>query len=269
MERHVAMDNGWPDLKGRFPFRLGTTSYILPAPILPNVRFLAPLVDEIELVLFESRLAENLPAGTEIREVARLGNAYDLRYNVHLPTDLALGDPDAAVRRAAGETLRKFYERTLPLAPTTYILHLEGQPAAGEGSAALDRWREHCLSSLAALFDTGVDRERLAVENLEAPFSAVAPIVAALDLNVCLDAGHLLRQSLPMADLFTPYGKKTVMIHLHGIDGGRDHRSLKGVPEGPWSFLRGFLETYRGGVSIEVFSREDLRDSLVRMAELC
>ncbi|HPB69456.1 MAG TPA: cobamide remodeling phosphodiesterase CbiR [Syntrophales bacterium] len=263
------MDKGWPDLKGCFPFRLGTTSYILPAPILPNVRFLAPLVDEIELVLFESRFAENLPTEAEIRELARLGDAYDLSYNVHLPTDLALGNPDAAVRRAAGETLWKFYDRTLPLAPTAYILHLEGQPAAGNGSPAMDRWRENCLSSLAALFDTGVDRRRLAVENLEAPFAAVAPIVAALELNVCLDAGHLLRQSLPMADLFTPYGNKTVMIHLHGIDGGCDHRSLKDVPEAAWSFLRGFLETYRGGVSVEVFSRDDLGDSLVRLAELC
>lgn len=263
------MDNGWPDLKGRFPFRLGTTSYILPAPILPNVRFLAPIVDEIELVLFESRFAENLPTEAEIRELARLGDAHDLTYNVHLPTDLALGDSDAARRWAAGETLKKFYDRTLPLAPTAYILHLEGQPAAEEGSAAMDRWRENIRSSLASLFDAGVDRERLAVENLEAPFAAVAPIVAALDLNVCLDAGHLLRQSLPMAELFTPYGSRTVMVHLHGMDGGRDHRSLRGVSEAAWSFLRGFLETYRGGVSIEVFSREDLGDSLVRLAELC
>ena len=40
-----------PDLMGRVPFRLGTTYYILPDAILPNVRFLAPLLDEIELVL--------------------------------------------------------------------------------------------------------------------------------------------------------------------------------------------------------------------------
>ena len=36
------------------PFRLGTTSYIIPADILPNVRYLADKVDDIELVLFEA-----------------------------------------------------------------------------------------------------------------------------------------------------------------------------------------------------------------------
>ena len=36
-------------LKSRFPFRLGTTSYIIPADIIPNVRFPGPLIDDIEL----------------------------------------------------------------------------------------------------------------------------------------------------------------------------------------------------------------------------
>ena len=34
-------------------FRLGTTSYIIPDEILPNVRFLAGKVQDVELVLFE------------------------------------------------------------------------------------------------------------------------------------------------------------------------------------------------------------------------
>ena len=37
-----------------YPFRLGTTSYIIPNSILPNVRYLADKVKDIELVLFES-----------------------------------------------------------------------------------------------------------------------------------------------------------------------------------------------------------------------
>ncbi|MCU0508776.1 MAG: sugar phosphate isomerase/epimerase, partial [Anaerolineae bacterium] len=35
-------------------FRVGTTSYIVPDNILPNVEYLAPLVDDVELVLFET-----------------------------------------------------------------------------------------------------------------------------------------------------------------------------------------------------------------------
>lgn len=39
-----------PDsLKGIFPFRLGTTSFIIPDDILPNVEFLSDKVDDIEI----------------------------------------------------------------------------------------------------------------------------------------------------------------------------------------------------------------------------
>jgi hypothetical protein len=35
-------------------FRIGTTSYIIPAGIVPNVAYLAPQVDDVELVMFET-----------------------------------------------------------------------------------------------------------------------------------------------------------------------------------------------------------------------
>jgi len=54
-------------IKDRFPFRLGTTSYIVPADLMPNVVFLSPLVDDVELVLFESDTISNLPDAAVIR----------------------------------------------------------------------------------------------------------------------------------------------------------------------------------------------------------
>ena len=43
-------------------FRIGATSYIIPADILPNVEYLAPQVDDVELVLFETdEYGSNLP----------------------------------------------------------------------------------------------------------------------------------------------------------------------------------------------------------------
>ena len=88
-----------PLLKRSFPFRLATTSYILPADIIPNIRYLAQYVDEIELLFFESGGESNLPSPGDIREMARLASDLDLTYNVHLPTDLFFGDPDTALRR--------------------------------------------------------------------------------------------------------------------------------------------------------------------------
>src|ERR1035437_7731078 len=47
-------------------FRLGVPSYVYPADILPNVKALAPYVDDVELVLFESRKPEVGGQWTEV-----------------------------------------------------------------------------------------------------------------------------------------------------------------------------------------------------------
>ena len=57
-------------LKGRFPFRLGTSSYIIPDDILPNVEFLADRVDDVELILFESDEISNIPDTATVERLA-------------------------------------------------------------------------------------------------------------------------------------------------------------------------------------------------------
>ena len=56
---------------------------------MPNLRFLAPLFDEIEIVLFDSRHPESLPPAFEIAEMAALGHELNFAYNVHLHHRLA------------------------------------------------------------------------------------------------------------------------------------------------------------------------------------
>src|SRR5512139_1339394 len=53
-----------------YPFRLGTTSYVIPADILPNARYLAGKVRDIELILFEvDDGPNNLPSPEVIEEL--------------------------------------------------------------------------------------------------------------------------------------------------------------------------------------------------------
>jgi hypothetical protein len=47
--------------------QVGTTSYIYPDDIIPNVRKLLNLVDEIELVLIECKNYSNLPSADEVK----------------------------------------------------------------------------------------------------------------------------------------------------------------------------------------------------------
>jgi len=74
------------------PFRVGSTSYVYPDDILPNVRRLAADgdVDDIELILFEvDDGATNLPDLRTIDALCALAAQHRLTYSVHLPLDFS------------------------------------------------------------------------------------------------------------------------------------------------------------------------------------
>jgi sugar phosphate isomerase/epimerase len=257
-----------PRLKGAFPFRLATTSYILPDAILPNVRFLGPLVDEVELVLFESGREENLPGPGEVRELNALARDQGITYNVHLPTDVYLGDPDEAVRQGSLGTVLRFHERTLPLEPTVYILHLEPRGPDGVPYPDEAAWLGRVQRSLERLTAGGMDPPRVALENLGYSLERIRPVAESAGMPYCLDVGHLLRYGHDLEGELERFLPDTVMIHVHGLAGDVDHRGLDGLPAGAWELLREVLPAYRGGVSIEVFSLGALGASLRKMQEL-
>ncbi|MEJ2657277.1 MAG: hypothetical protein P8012_08760, partial [Desulfobacterales bacterium] len=70
--------------KNAFPFKIGTTSFIYPNNYVQNVVLLAPYLDEIELILFEST-PDSLPSMNVISTLLSLADEYHLSYNVHHP----------------------------------------------------------------------------------------------------------------------------------------------------------------------------------------
>jgi hypothetical protein len=89
VDQQTARRGRWPIAEHRdlFSFRLGTTSYIVPDDILPNVRALAEVIDDIELVVFESDEVSNLPPPVSSRNFGRWRkNTVD--YTLHLPMDV-------------------------------------------------------------------------------------------------------------------------------------------------------------------------------------
>ncbi len=257
-----------PMLKGCFPFRLATTSYIIPDKILPNVKFLGQYFDEIELVLFESGSENNLPTAGEVREMARIASDLNVSYNVHLPSDLFFADPDPTLRRGFCETALSFYERTLPLAPSGYVLHLDSRKADGTVEPNVSAWGDRVCESLRIMQSKGMELRETAVENLEYPLQRIGPFVKAFNLSICLDIGHLLRYGYDVAEQTTLFFDTITMAHLHGVDNGKDHRGLNHVADVQWRTICKFLEGYRYGLSLEVFSLNDLAASCNRMLEM-
>jgi len=247
------------------PYRIGTTSYILPDDILPNARYLAGKVQDIELVLFEvDDGSNNLPAPEVIAELAGLAGSHDLSYTVHLPLDLRLAEDGSAGDRSL-EKARRVIAATRPLAPWAYVLHLDGRAILGETSAAaLARWQDRAVRALELAADWAGAPELLAVENLENyPPDLTWPVLERIPASHCVDIGHLWRDGHdPLAYLHATLAR-TRVIHLHGI-GERDHQSLAHMLPTQLDPVLEQLHAwpYRGVLTLEIFGQPDLETSL-------
>lgn len=257
--------NAYPSLsksyKRKYPFKLGTTSFIYPDDYIPNVKMLAPCLDAIELLLFESLPPEALPSKGTIAELSRLAAAHDLTYNIHLPTDVTISDERPQNQQQAVDTLLGVIELTSPLAPTAYTLHIPYNQQSYE-SDTVKRWQERVLKNLKKIVSAGIAAESIAIENLDYRFDLLNDILAELNLSVCLDIGHFIVNEYDFNMLFNQYVDRTAIIHLHGVQSGHDHLALNKLADQFIQPLISILKRFTGIVSIEVFALNDLKPSL-------
>jgi sugar phosphate isomerase/epimerase len=245
-------------------FRIGTTSYIIPADIIPNVEYLAPLVDDVELVLFETdEYGSNLPDDKALMRLRELGAAHNLTYTVHLPLDLRLGDGGEATHISLRKAQRVI-EATQTLAPYAYVLHLDGRALLGPlDGQALGQWQENAGRALEILYTRMEQPNRLCVENLEAwDPEAFAPIVSAHPVSRTIDVGHFWLQQVDPMEHLEQWLDRARVIHIHGI-AARDHASLAHVPAAALDPVIDLLaRRFTGVVTVEVFDQDDLLSSL-------
>jgi sugar phosphate isomerase/epimerase len=252
--------------RGRFPFRLATTSFIVPGDYLPNVRGLAPWFDEIELLFFEA--AEDFPAPALVDGLVAAHRELGIGYNVHLPVDLPLCDPHAGVRRQAAVRMGAILKALAPLAASTATLHLN-LPAPERGASSRRRWQAHAREAVAWILETsGLDGRRLSVETLDYPLEWLADVIETLDLGVCLDFGHLALAGVDWTEAYQRWASRCDILHLHAVQDGRDHHPLDCLGPGQGDVVRNILATFSGTVSLEVFSLPALRRSVAWLAQM-
>jgi sugar phosphate isomerase/epimerase len=248
----------------QLPFRLGTTSYILPDDILPNARYLAGKVKDVELVLFEvDERQDNLPSEEVITSLKELAEEHDLTYTVHLPLDLRLGVEGDERHRSILKAERTI-AATRGLTPQAYIVHLDGREVLdGATPRAFDRWREQARRALEIIAGSACDPRRLAVENLEHyPVGFWERALEGLPTSRCVDVGHLwLEGNDPLPYLESAWQQLRV-VHLHGTD-RRDHASLNHVEGEKLDAVLRFLvlNKFSGVVTLEVFGQPDFLGS--------
>jgi adenosylcobalamin phosphodiesterase len=246
--------------KGIFPFTIGTTSFIYPDSYVENVKMLAPYLDEIEMILFESN-PNSLPSKHEIKELFALSNQYDISYNIHLPLDISLGVKDSSMRHSAIETIKQVMDLTAPLFPTSYTLHLPYGESDFENER-IKRWKERTYHSMDTLCSFGFNSRTISIETLNYPLEWVEDILIDFNLSVCMDFGHLILYGLDMKNVFDRYKHRTSIIHLHGANDNQDHQPLDLLSKSNLKAILRILKQFIGTVSIEVFSFDHLNASL-------
>ena len=103
----------------------------------------------------------------------------------------------------------------------------------------------------------------LTIENItDYPLELALPVIEALDMEVCLDIGHLLIRDGDLETAFRRFQDRVTLMHVHGVAGGRDHQGLDRLPAPIVLSLMDHLSHFTGTVSLEVFSRNNLLDSL-------
>jgi sugar phosphate isomerase/epimerase len=231
------------------------------------VEALAGSVDDIELVLFESRDYSNLPDPRTVARLAALAEQYPLTYTVHFPIDRHLGSTCAGERQALLAGIGRAARLTEALQPHSYLLHIDGIET-GADAARVRQWQQDVLALAAEVARQVPDPRRIAIENLDYPFEWCDPFLDAFPFSVCIDAGHLWQNAFDWRAHLDRYLARTRVIHLYGaVPGSSAHSSLDimSVP-----LIMDFLKSIKGfgGVlTLETFGFEETRTSIERLAQ--
>ena len=253
------------------PFRLGTTSFIYPGHIIPNVKKIGAFFDEIELLVFESKPEAVMPRRDDVRELAELSRDLDLTYNVHLPTDINLSAPDHRLRRDAADTLKRVIERFSIAPVTSFTLHLEmDKPMPSQDG--IKAWQNNARQGLELLVPTLEDPAKISVETLWYPPDLFKDLINEFGLSVCADLGHHIKYGYDIPRTFELFGPKINLIHLHGVDTRleppRTHIGLDEMLPGEFRKIMDHLKHYTETVSIEVFKLAHLQGSLEALSKI-
>lgn len=249
--------------RGSHPWRLGAPSFVHPAGWLANVQALAPFVDDVEILFFESG-EDAFPQAAERIGLRRAKGEHALSYTLHTPLDASLASLDPARRAHGIARVTRALQVGAELAPERVVVHVyQGDCEGDTPPTDLRAWRARAHASLQALLETQlVTAQQLCVESLDYDFALIAPVIEALDLRIALDVGHLMRDGRDVNAALDAYWPRIRAIQWHGTDpDDRDHRALTHVGERRG---RAFVQTLlaRGFdqvLTLEVFRPDDWR----------
>jgi len=221
--------------------KIGTTSFIKKAERYENVQYLSALVDEVELLYFDSMNDYDFPDDEEIDKLKKI----DMDFNVHLPADRDLSE------KSGWDVVNKFIKKLDFLNPVSYTVH----PSDNKDSF------------ISGLAETVKNTETpVLVENITDDLSCLEPAVD-VGAGICMDVGHLILYCIEIDWFINKFADDIKLIHFHGVKDGMDHSSLKYLDKEIFDMVVKFASVKELTLCMEVFNEEDFSSSVKVMGE--
>ena len=237
--------------------RFGGTSWVIPGSFAENLRVLAEDVGDMELVLFDTPQASNIPSAAEVRELASFCRELDMTCTVHFAQDIC-ASASLADRTKTEDSALRLIDLFTPLYPFAWIVHFCGERRGPSPSADMERWLELTQRSAARLASAVGDSDKICAETLDYNFDLIYGIIKSAGLSVCLDVGHLVKYGCDVKAKIREYIADARVLHLHGVrPDGTDHVDLSHFDAGLFAFLMNSADDGRERVcTLEVFEND-------------
>ncbi|MFX0058310.1 MAG: TIM barrel protein [Candidatus Hodarchaeota archaeon] len=209
---------------------------------------------EISLDVFQTFPIHNINA--EIKKLMKIKEKYEITYSAHFPfLTIELASPNKFIREGSVKSIVDAYNSFIELEDDidVFVLHPTGEFIADAMVFIMDPEIYPVATSLFINFSiqsikeiikkTGIDRNKIAIENLEFPLEATIKIVKELKTKLCLDTAHILAGFSGDCDLMEitrNYLDITSEIHLQDYDKNNkisDHSALGTGENFPLEFL--------------------------------
>ena len=206
--------------------RFGGTSWVIPGSFAENLRVLAEDIGDMELVLFDTPQASNIPSAAEVRELASFCRKLDMTCTVHFAQDIC-ASASLADRTKTEDSALRLMDLFAPLYPFAWIVHFCGERRGPSPSADMARWLDHTQRSAARLAAAAGDSHKICAETLDYDFDLIYDLIKGAGLSVCLDVGHLVKYGFDARAKVREYIADARVLHIHGVrPDGTDHIDL-------------------------------------------
>jgi hypothetical protein len=214
--------------------RLAAPSFIKKADRITNVRYLKEWFHEIELLYMSSLYEGDEPDADEVKALSN----EPVRYNVHLPYDRDLSIPEN------WKIIETFTNTLRSLKAHTHTLHLQKEP---EFFKNLSEFIEKVQAPIT-------------IENSEND-TELFELITDKSVGICLDLGHVICHGQSVDKHLKKWGDRVELIHLHGTDSERDHKSIRFIDKATLKTIKNFALEHEVTVCLEVFNEKDLMES--------